>query len=232
MQIDGKSTKYDPKMGGNGVNKFVCKLILFVLVVLFVLGVIVFCVLSFNYQNMQKLNFPTNSKGQVCSLDFALSYPYLYIDLSSHIPIYRCVHACPSGWNQFIITDSEGEEIYGQGVEEPNVTFGGVCWSEDKEAALREKGFLEELSFKSSILAQFSYILINIAAAFLLSSINLALFYCLPQTVNYLGSIITAFLLLATAIIFSIDPQFSHTFLLIILLLIVFVFVLTVLCWI
>lgn len=120
--------------------------------VLFVLGVIVFSFLSFNYQNMQKLNFPANSKGKTCNLDFPLSYPYLYIDLSSRNPIYRCVHACPSGWNQFIITDSEGEEIYSQGVEEPNLVLGGICWSDDKEAALREKGLLEELSFKSSIL--------------------------------------------------------------------------------
>jgi hypothetical protein len=152
MRVDGNSTNYDPSTASGGESNSACKLILFVLVVLFVLGVIVFSFLSFNYQNMQKSNFPANSKGQTCNIDFGLSYPYLYIDLSSHNPTYRCVHACPSGWNQFIITDSEGEEIYAQGVEEPKLAFGGICWSEDKEAALREKGFLEELSFKSSIL--------------------------------------------------------------------------------
>jgi hypothetical protein len=39
-------------------------------------------------------------------MDYDNSYSYLYIDLTSSTPVYYCVDQCPSGWNQFIITNS------------------------------------------------------------------------------------------------------------------------------
>jgi hypothetical protein len=46
----------------------VAKAVVSVLAGAFVVGVIVFSCLSFNYQNIQRLNFPVSSSAQVCNL--------------------------------------------------------------------------------------------------------------------------------------------------------------------
>lgn len=110
-------------------GSYLAKTILMVVLAALVLGFIAFSISHLSMHNIETLNYPANSRNQTCNLAYPQSFPYLYIDLTTPQPVYRCVNQCPSGWNQFTVEDSEGQEISSYSPEEVNTELGGICWS-------------------------------------------------------------------------------------------------------
>ena len=105
------------------------KKVLVVVLAVLVLGFIAYSVLHLNMHNIETLNYPTSSYNKTCNLAYPQSFPFLYIDLTTSQPVYRCVSQCPSGWNQFTVEDSDGQQISSYSEEEVNSDLGGICWS-------------------------------------------------------------------------------------------------------
>lgn len=92
-------------------GSYAAKAVLTVVLAALLLVFIAFSISHLNMQHIETLNYPASSRNETCNLAYPKSFPYLYIDLTTPQPAYKCVNQCPSGWNQFTAEDSEGQEI-------------------------------------------------------------------------------------------------------------------------
>jgi hypothetical protein len=133
---------------------------------------------------LSKLNYPADTHGKSCYIDYPHSYPYLYIDLSLPSITYRCVDACPASHNFFIITDSGQNTILAPSIEETlNHQMGGVCWSQEKDSFMEKRGFHKEISSKTFLGSKFKVLTYLCVGALILGTLVPVVVFLIPFSI-------------------------------------------------
>jgi hypothetical protein len=76
-----------------------------------VVGFLVYIAVAWNGHTLEMLNYPVDSYGHSCYVDYRNTYPFLYMDFSAAVVKYRCVNQCPAVGNGYTVMDSRGSMI-------------------------------------------------------------------------------------------------------------------------
>ena len=132
----------DPQSKRSKSLKYTC----FVIANICLLGCLLYALLPWNNHNLNTLNYPSNSYGQVCQLQYAQAYPYVYVNFAPSTPKLHCVSECPSAQNGFTILDSRGALIAAPGISETaNYQLGGICLSNQTLSLMKKRGLYSQI---------------------------------------------------------------------------------------
>lgn len=178
---------------------------------LFGLALLTAAIVLYSGSNLERSQYPADSKGTVCALDTrnaSNNYPYLYFnDLRNPLAERFCVEDCPQQGVQTKCFGAFCEPTYYPNYPSSS-TLGPLCLPEDenlKALLLEEAGMGSRFNAERAI----DMVLIGLGVAFGLALLWMLLVQFLPRVAVWAAFAIAALLLVVGAVLFFVGAD-SH----------------------